>query len=88
MASTALQPVDSSDNSLAGARAWFAQKGLSRPREGRVIAGVSAGLARRYDVNPLVMRLATIAAAVALSPLVYIAAWILMPQEPEATQTP
>jgi PspC domain len=49
--------VDIHDSSLAGARAWFAQKGLSRPREGRVLAGVFASFARRHDVNPLVARL-------------------------------
>jgi hypothetical protein len=29
-------PVTSHDNSLGGARAWFAEKGLSRPRKGRL----------------------------------------------------
>src|SRR5215468_6578121 len=53
--------VDLNDNSLTGARAWFAQRGLSRPREGRVLAGVAAAFARRYDINPLVARLGTIA---------------------------
>ena len=28
--------IDLHDNSLAGARTWFARKGLSRPGEGRV----------------------------------------------------
>jgi phage shock protein PspC (stress-responsive transcriptional regulator) len=88
MTARAHPPVDARDNSLAGARAWFSQKGLSRPRQGRILAGVSAGLARRYDVNPLVMRVVTIAAVVALSPLVYIAAWILMPQDQEEAQAP
>ena len=67
--------------SLAGARAWFAAKGLTRPREGRVIAGVAAGFARRYDVNPLVARIIAIGTALVLTPLVYIAAWILMPTD-------
>ena len=49
-------PVTSHDNSLGGARAWFAEKGLSRPRKGRLLAGVFASFARRYDVNPLVAR--------------------------------
>ena len=62
-------------------RAWFAQKGLSRPREGRLLAGVSAGFARRYEINPLVARLLAIAGILVLSPLVYIAAWSLMPQD-------
>jgi phage shock protein PspC (stress-responsive transcriptional regulator) len=73
--------VDAHDNSLAGARAWFAQKGLSRPREGRILTGVSAGLARRYAVNPLVARLLVIAAVLVLTPLLYVAAWILMPND-------
>jgi phage shock protein C len=72
------------DNSLAGARAWFSQRGLSRPREGRVLAGVSAGFARRYEINPLVARLLAIAGILVLSPLVYIAAWILMPPDSAA----
>jgi phage shock protein C len=84
--STATHPsIDLHDSSLAGARAWFAQKGLTRPREGRVLAGVSAGYARRYDVNPLVARLITIATVVVLTPLVYIAAWILMPKDAAVT---
>jgi phage shock protein PspC (stress-responsive transcriptional regulator) len=77
--------VDLNDNSLAGARAWFAQRGLSRPREGRVLAGVSAAFARRYGINPLVARIGTIATVLVLSPLVYIGAWILMPQDETVT---
>lgn len=73
--------VDVHDNSLSGARAWFAQKGLSRPREGRVLSGVLASFARRYDVNPLVARVLGIAVILLLTPLVYIAAWILMPKD-------
>jgi hypothetical protein len=57
------QQVDAHDSSLAGARVWFAQKGLSRPREGRVLAGVS------------------IVGVLVLTPLAYIAAWILMPND-------
>ena len=83
----ATQPqFDVHDNSLAGARAWFAQKGLSRPHEGRLLAGVSAGFARRYDIHPLVARLLGILGVVVLSPLVYVAAWVLMPNEAVAPQ--
>ena len=77
--------IDLQDNSLAGARAWFARKGLSRPREGRVLAGVSAGFARRYDLNPLVTRLLSILGVLVLSPLVYVAAWVLMPNDAGGT---
>jgi phage shock protein C len=84
MAATTNPHTDLNDHSLAGARAWFAHKGLSRPREGRLLAGVSAAFARRYDINPLVARLAAIASVAVLSPIVYIAAWILMPEEAAA----
>jgi phage shock protein PspC (stress-responsive transcriptional regulator) len=67
------------DNSLAGARAWFAQNHLTRPKDGRMFAGVSAGFARRYRVNPLVARIAALTAVVVLTPLVYVALWVLMP---------
>ena len=73
--------VDVRDGSLSGARAWFARKGLSRPREGRLLAGVCASFARRYDVNLLVARLCGITSVLVLTPLVYVAAWILMPKD-------
>ena len=85
MSTTTYPHADLHDNSLAGARAWFERKGLSRPREGRVLGGVAAGFARRYDVNALVARLLTIAAILVLTPLVYIAAWILMPADTAAS---
>ena len=75
---TAATPTD---NSLAGARAWFAQNRLTRPKDGRMLAGVSAGFARRYDVNPLVARIAMLTAVVVLTPLVYVALWVLMPED-------
>jgi phage shock protein PspC (stress-responsive transcriptional regulator) len=81
MAATTHPQIDVHDNSLSGARAWFARKGLSRPREGRVLTGVSASFARRYDVHPLVARLLTITVVLVLTPLVYVAAWILMPTD-------
>jgi phage shock protein C len=77
--------IDIHDNSLAGARAWFAEKGLSRPREGRALAGVCAGFARRYEINALVARLLGIVGVLVLSPLVYVAAWVLMPNDTGGT---
>jgi phage shock protein PspC (stress-responsive transcriptional regulator) len=74
-------PVDIHDSSLPGARAWCAAKGLSRPRAGRVLGGVAASLARRYDLNRLVARLLVIATMLVLTPLVYVAAWVLMPED-------
>jgi phage shock protein PspC (stress-responsive transcriptional regulator) len=81
MSATTHPQVDLNDNSLAGARAWFAQKGLSRPREGRVLAGVCGAFARRYDLNPLVARLLGIAGIFVLTPIAYVVAWILMPND-------
>jgi len=70
------------DTSLAGARAWFAANGLTRPREGRVLGGVTAGFARRYDVSLLVARVAAIAGVVVLTPVLYVPLWVLMPKDP------
>jgi phage shock protein C len=80
--------VDVHDNSLAGARAWFAHKGLSRPREGRILAGVVAAFTRRYDLNPLVGRALGILTVITLTPIVYVVAWVLMPKDPEIDVAP
>ena len=66
-------------NSLDGARAWFAERGLARRREDRVLAGVAGAFARRYEVNPFVMRVAVVGAVLLTTPLSYIALWVLMP---------
>ena len=82
--STATQPqVDVHDASLAGARAWFAHKGLSRPREGRILAGVCAAFTRRYDLNPVVGRILGIVGVLTFTPIAYVVAWVLMPSDPE-----
>ena len=70
------------DNSLDGARAWFAQHGLTRPRKGRILGGVTAGFARRYGVNVLVARVAAVAGVLLLTPLLYLPLWVLMPSDP------
>jgi len=72
------------ENSLDGARAWFAQNGLTRPRKGKLIAGVTAGFARRYGVNVLVARVAAIVGVVVLTPLLYLPLWVLMPKDAPA----
>jgi phage shock protein PspC (stress-responsive transcriptional regulator) len=84
MSATAHPQIDLHDNSLAGARGWFARKGLSRPHDGRVLAGVAASFARRFDANPLVTRLLVLTTMLVLTPLVYVAAWILMPKDEPA----
>src|SRR6476469_8853868 len=74
------------ENSLSGARAWFPHNRLTRPYADRMIAGVTAGIARRYDVNLLVARIAMVAAAIALTPLIYVALWVLMPADDDAVE--
>ena len=69
------------DASLAGARAWFRDHGLVRTREHRVLSGVTAALARRFGVNRLVARIGMVLGVLMLSPIPYIALWVLMPTE-------
>jgi phage shock protein C len=88
MNATASPQADARDASLAGARAWFAQKGLSRPREGRVLAGVVAAFTRRYELNPLVGRILGIVGVLTFTPIAYVVAWILMPADAEAEVAP
>ena len=63
---------------------WFAENRLTRPRKGRLIAGVTAGFARRYGVNLLVARVAAIVGVLVLTPLLYLALWVLMPTDAPA----
>ncbi|WP_394770449.1 PspC domain-containing protein [Lacisediminihabitans sp.] len=55
---------------------------LKRPRQGRIIAGVCAGIARRYGWSPTVVRLAFVLSCLLPGPqfLIYIALWILVPE--------
>ena len=75
----ATNPVIQS-NSLEGARAWFKEKGLSRRREDRMLAGVAGAFARQYGVNPFAMRVFAVAGVILTTPLTYIALWVLMPR--------
>jgi phage shock protein PspC (stress-responsive transcriptional regulator) len=73
--------ADPQDNSLDGARAWFAAQGLTRPSHGRMLGGVVAGFARRFGMNVLVARVAAVIGVLVLTPLLYIPLWILMPKD-------
>ncbi len=57
---------------------------LVRPRRGRIIAGVCAGIARRYGVSPTRVRLLFVASMLLPGPQIvaYLAGWILMPRAP------
>ena len=56
---------------------------LSRPRDNRVIAGVCSGIARRFGIDPTIVRILFVASLLLPGPqiLIYLAAWILMPDE-------
>ncbi|HEY8374341.1 MAG TPA: PspC domain-containing protein [Pseudonocardiaceae bacterium] len=56
---------------------------LVRPREGRVIGGVCAGLADRFGLSRGVVRLAFVLSCVLPGPqfLVYLVLWVLIPDE-------
>ena len=59
----------------------MASTALSRPRSGRVIAGVCAGLAERFGWSVFLVRLLFLLSIVipGSQVLVYIVLWILMP---------
>ena len=66
-----------------GMRDRVAAYGLVRPRSGRFLGGVCAGLARRFGMKAGVVRLLFVVSIVLPGPqvLLYIALWILMPSE-------
>lgn len=55
---------------------------LSRPRHGKVIAGVCAGIAERFGWSPFIVRLAFLLSCLLPGPqfLAYIALWVIMPK--------
>jgi phage shock protein PspC (stress-responsive transcriptional regulator) len=56
---------------------------LARTRDGRIVAGVCAGLARRFGLRPWQMRLIFVLSCVLPGPqiLLYLALWIILPAE-------
>ena len=67
----------------------FHRAGLVRPQEGRVLAGVVAGLGRRVGLDPWPARLLFVLILLILPGsqlLIYPVLWILMPNEAPTTQ--
>jgi phage shock protein PspC (stress-responsive transcriptional regulator) len=56
---------------------------LVRLRRGRMLAGVAAGLADWFDVDPTLVRVAFVALALlgGVAVPIYLAAWLLIPEE-------
>ncbi|GAA1849598.1 PspC domain-containing protein [Actinomadura bangladeshensis] len=57
--------------------------GLYRPRDNRMIAGVCAGLARRFGMTPGMVRLLFVLSCLLPGPqfVVYLVLWVMMPDE-------
>jgi phage shock protein C len=71
----------------------FRRQGLFRPREGRVLGGVIAGLGQRFGIDPWPARLLFVLILLAIPGsqlVIYPILWILMPSEdaPVTTATP
>ena len=61
----------------------------ARPRNDRQVAGVAAGIARRYDIDPVLVRVGFVVAAFSgIGAALYIAGWILLPDEPADPAAP
>lgn len=62
----------------------FRRQGLVRPRDGRVLAGVCAGLGQRFGIEPWLARLLFVLVLLVIPGsqlLIYPILWILMPNE-------
>jgi phage shock protein C len=69
----------------------FAQQGLYRPRDERVLGGVCAGLGRRFGIAPWPARLLFVLLLMVIPGsqiLIYPILWILMPSEETTTESP
>ena len=56
---------------------------LFRPRDGRILAGVCAGLALRFGLRPWTVRLIFLLSCLLPGPqfIAYLVAWIVIPSE-------
>jgi phage shock protein C len=56
---------------------------LVRPKEGRVLAGVAAGLADRFGMSRTTMRLLFVVSMLLPGPqiLIYLVLWVIIPEE-------
>lgn len=62
----------------------FRAQGLVRPREGRLLAGVCAGLGRRFNIAPWPARILFVLVLLVLPGsqlIIYPILWALMPNE-------
>jgi phage shock protein C len=76
--------------SLGGTTRPVATKRLVRAREGRKIAGVCKGFAQYFDLDVALVRIIWVVCAVfgLLGVVAYLAAWIIVPEEPLTLPVP
>jgi phage shock protein C len=73
---------------MTDVRSSFARQGLIRPRDGRILGGVCAGLGRRFGLTPWISRLLFVLLLMVVPGsqlLIYPVLWILMPDEETGT---
>jgi phage shock protein PspC (stress-responsive transcriptional regulator) len=63
---------------------------ITRSSDDRMLGGVCGGIARHLDVDPVIVRIATVAlvCAVGAGAVAYLAAWILMPLDDQPAMMP
>lgn len=69
----------------------LANKGLVRPRNGRILGGVCAGLGRRFGIAPWPARILFVLILMVIPGsqiLIYPVLWILMPSEDAVSAQP
>jgi phage shock protein PspC (stress-responsive transcriptional regulator) len=62
---------------------------IKRSRDDRMLAGVCGGIARHFGIDPVIVRITTVALVFAggIGVAPYIAAWILMPADDGSAST-
>ena len=73
------------DGSNALTRTWY------RRREGRMIAGVCAGLAEQFGISVTILRLAFVLAAltgIGMGVVIYLVLWVVMPYRQSSPDVP
>lgn len=84
-------PMRAQDSSTSGSLGDFWAGRPVRPQQGGKVAGVAAGIGRRYDVDPVLVRVVLVVLACygGSGIVLYLLGWLLLPKEgaPEAQRT-
>ena len=68
---------------MSGSVRGMASHALVRPSRGKILAGVCAAVARRFDLSPTLVRLLFVLSMLLPGPqiLAYLVLWIVVPSE-------